>query len=43
MAVVPELLLLKRIHEANESARAREVLSELRKVVKSSLDRHRSQ
>lgn len=43
MAVVPELLLLKRIHEANESARAKEVLSELRKVVKSSLDRQRSQ
>jgi len=43
MAVVPELLLLKRIHEANESSRAKEVLSELRKVVKSSLDRQRSQ
>jgi glycosyltransferase involved in cell wall biosynthesis len=42
MAVVPELLLLKRIHAANESARAKEVLSELRKVVKSSLDRQRS-
>lgn len=42
MAVVPELLLLKRIHGANESARAKEILSELRKVVKSSLDRHRS-
>ncbi|HEY8226754.1 MAG TPA: glycosyltransferase family A protein [Pyrinomonadaceae bacterium] len=41
MAVVPELLLLKRIHEANESARAKEVLSELRQVVKSSLDRQR--
>jgi glycosyltransferase involved in cell wall biosynthesis len=43
MSVLPELLLLKRIHEANESARAKEVLSELRKVVKSSLDRQRSQ
>ena len=43
MAVVPELLLLKRIHDANESSRAKEVLSELRKVVKSSLDRQRSQ
>jgi glycosyltransferase involved in cell wall biosynthesis len=43
MAVVPELLLLKRIHESNESSRAKEVLSELRKVVKSSLDRQRSQ
>lgn len=43
MAVVPELLLLKRIHGANESGRAKEVLSELRKVVKSSLDRQRSQ
>ena len=43
MAVVPELLLLKRIHGANESARAKEILSELRKVVKSSLDRQRSQ
>lgn len=43
MAVVPELLLHKRIHGANESARAKEVLSELRKVVKSSLDRQRSQ
>jgi glycosyltransferase involved in cell wall biosynthesis len=42
MSVVPELLLLKRIHAANESARAKEVLSELRKVVKSSLDRQRS-
>lgn len=43
MAVVPELLLLKRIHGANESAHAKEVLSELLKVVKSSLDRQRSQ
>ena len=43
MAVVPELLLLKRIHGANESAHAKEILSELRKVVKSSLDRQRSQ
>lgn len=42
MAVVPELLLLKRIHGANESAHAKEILSELRKVVKSSLDRQRS-
>jgi glycosyltransferase involved in cell wall biosynthesis len=42
MAVVPELLLLKRIHGANESGRAKEVLSELLKVVKSSLDRQRS-
>jgi glycosyltransferase involved in cell wall biosynthesis len=42
MAVVPELLLRKRIHGANESGRAREVLSELLKVVKSSLDRQRS-
>ena len=42
MEVVPELLLLKRIHGANESAHAKEVLSELRKVVKSSLDRQRS-
>ena len=41
MAVIPELLLLKRIHEANDSARAKEILSELRKVVKSSLDRQR--
>jgi len=43
MAVVPELLLLKRIHEANDSARAKDILSELRKVVKSSLDRQRTQ
>ena len=43
MAVVPELLLLKRIHEANDSGRAKEVLSELLKVVKSSLDRQRGQ
>ena len=43
MAVVPELLLLKRIHGANESAHAKEILSELRKVVKSSMDRQRSQ
>jgi glycosyltransferase involved in cell wall biosynthesis len=43
MAVVPELLLLKRIHGANESAHAKEILSELRRVVKSSLDRQRSQ
>jgi glycosyltransferase involved in cell wall biosynthesis len=42
MAVVPELLLLKRIHGSNESARAKEILSELRRVVKSSLDRQRS-
>ena len=42
MAVVPELLLLKRIHETNDSARAKEILSELLKVVKSSLDRQRS-
>ena len=43
MAVVPELLLRKRIHEANDSGRAKEILSELLKVVKTSLDRHRSQ
>jgi glycosyltransferase involved in cell wall biosynthesis len=42
MAVVSELLLLKRIHGGNESARAKEILSELRKVVKSSLDRQRA-
>lgn len=42
MAVVPELLLLKRVHEANDSRRATAILSELRKVVKSSLDRQRS-
>ena len=42
MAVVPELLLLKRIHEANDSARAKEILSELLKVVKTSLNRQRS-
>jgi glycosyltransferase involved in cell wall biosynthesis len=42
MAVVPELLLLKRIHGSNESGRAKEVLSELRMVIKSSLDRQRS-
>ena len=42
MEVVPELLLLKRIHDSNESGRAKEVLSELLKVVKSSLDRQRS-
>lgn len=41
MAVVPELLLLKRIHEANDSGRAKEILSELLKVVKVSLDRQR--
>src|SRR4026209_2838610 len=43
MVVVPELLLLKRIHEANDSGRAKEILSELLKVVKTSLDRQRSQ
>ena len=43
MAVVAELLLLKRIHEANDSGRAKEILSELLKVVKTSLDRQRSQ
>ncbi len=43
MAVVPKLLLLKRIHEANDSGRAKEILSELLKVVKTSLDRQRSQ
>jgi len=42
MAVVPELLLRKRIHDANDSARAKEILSELLKVVKTSLDRQRS-
>ena len=42
MAVVPELLLLKRVHEANDSGRAKEILSELLKVVKVSLDRQRS-
>jgi glycosyltransferase involved in cell wall biosynthesis len=43
MAVVPELLLLKRIHGANDSGRSKEILSELLKVVKTSLDRQRSQ
>lgn len=42
MAVVPELLLRKRIHDTNESGRAKEVLSELLRVVKISLDRQRS-
>ena len=42
MVVVPELLLRKRIHEANDSGRAKEILSELLKVVKTSLDRQRS-
>ena len=42
MAVVPELLLRKRIHDANDSARAKEILSELLKVVKTSLNRQRS-
>lgn len=41
MAVVPELLLRKRIHDTNESGRAKEVLSELLRVVKTSLDRQR--
>ena len=41
MEVVPELLLMKRIHGANESANAKDVLSELRKVIKGSLDRQR--
>jgi glycosyltransferase involved in cell wall biosynthesis len=41
MAVMPELLLRKRIHDANDSARAKEILSELLKVVKTSLDRQR--
>jgi len=41
MVVVPELLLMKRIHGSNESGNAKDVLSELRKVVKSSLDRQR--
>ncbi len=43
MAVVPQLLLLKRIHETNDSGRAKAILSELLKVVKTSLDRQRSQ
>ena len=43
MEVLPDLLLLKRIHEANDSGRAKEILSELRRVVKSSLDRQRVQ
>lgn len=42
MAVIPELLLLKRVHEANDSGRAKEILSELLKVVKISLDRQRA-
>jgi glycosyltransferase involved in cell wall biosynthesis len=42
MAVVPVLLLIKRINEANDSGRAKEILSELLKVVKTSLDRQRS-
>jgi glycosyltransferase involved in cell wall biosynthesis len=42
MALMPELLLLKRIHEANDSGRAKDILAELRKVVKSSMDRQRS-
>jgi glycosyltransferase involved in cell wall biosynthesis len=42
MAVVPELLLLKRIHEANDSARAKEILAELLKVVRTSLDQKRN-
>ena len=42
MAVLPELLLLKRIHDANDSGRAKEILSELLRVVKTSLDRQRS-
>jgi glycosyltransferase involved in cell wall biosynthesis len=41
MAIIPELLLLKRIHETNDSGRAKAILSELLKVVKSSLDRQR--
>ena len=43
MAIIPELLLLKRIHESNDSGRAKEILSELLKVVRSSLDRQRAQ
>lgn len=42
MVVVPELLLRKRIHETNDSGRAKECLSELLKVVKVSLDRQRA-
>lgn len=42
MAVVPELLLRKRIHDANDSGRAKEILSELLKVVKTSLDQKRN-
>lgn len=42
MEVVPELLLRKRLHDANDSGRAKEVLSELIKVVKNSLDRQRN-
>ena len=41
-AVVPEVLLLKRIHGSNESGNAKVALSELLKVVKTSLDRQRS-
>ena len=41
MAVVPETLLMKRIHGSNESGNAKDVLSELRKVVKNSIDRQR--
>lgn len=41
MAVVPELLLLKRVHEANDSSRAKDILAEMRRVVKSSLDQQR--
>ena len=43
MAVLPEMLLLKRIHGTNESGNAKEALAEMRRVIKSSLDRQRSQ
>ena len=41
-AVIPEVLLLRRIHRENESSKAKIALGELRRVVKSSIDLERA-
>ena len=42
MAVIPELLLRRRIHPANESSKVKVALGELRRVVKRSIDLERA-
>jgi glycosyltransferase involved in cell wall biosynthesis len=42
MAVIPEMLLHRRIHAANESSKVKIALGELRRVVKNSIDAERA-